>query len=406
MTSFFDYYWRSGGISSFDQVPFARSWQSIPHQDLPEVLDADSYIGRMAMYKAIVDFTPIDFKAHTSAPLVTNSAHFLWGYVAQLDWQMRSRRLLPSVSTATEIDDQINPLSWWGRMNFSLCIVILVAAQRALNILPNTKIVGAYIDVVEKYEPAITTWIDVFQKYNNASGVFNNDTEFDDFRKYTWYAHTVSLEIAFKLNEEYFALLPDEERHFALGWCRFVEFFASARFRTDLEAIRDGGAGYLPQEILGSSSSSSSSSGSSGSSSNSSSTSSSISSSKSNDITLKASSNSNVSKLTHKLTIYPEDKVSARRARLALHTLISKGKENVAISSKSLSFLKTCCKRLVSRLNFPRLLRVLSFQESPLWWTRTLVLVWWWIRGRFEKSDEVDPRHPAPLYVDAKRNSV
>jgi hypothetical protein len=32
---------------------------------------------------------------------------------------------------------------------------------------------------------------------------------------------------------------------------RFVDFLATARFRTDLEALRLDGAGYLPQSILG-----------------------------------------------------------------------------------------------------------------------------------------------------------
>ena len=376
MKSIYSYLWRSGGITSFSEIPFCNAWNAITenNNEDQETLNADSYIGRLIIYKRIMDATPITFNSNEnqSTLLHSNAFHFLWGYVAQLDWQMRSQRLLfpsPVVSinndkTHISVSDRIDSQSWWGRMNFSLCIIVLLAAQKALNILPNTTLKGKYMSTVTAYTPAIAAWERTFDKYKQANGTFDA-VEFDSYRKHIWEAHAASLEIAMRINEPYYNLLPTDERIISLGWCRMVEFFVAARWRTDLQGLQEQGAGYLPQSILFD---------------------------KSDQYVLTSATQSSDTctdndtdspSIQHIVSLVDDDPVSSRRAQLTLQTLLIKGKETIQQSKNSLKFLIICTKRYITRIRFPKILRALSLREPWYWWKYTGVVVYWWIRGIF-----------------------
>ena len=376
MKSIYSYLWRSGGITSFSEIPFCNAWNAITenNNEDQETLNADSYIGRLIIYKRIMDATPITFNSNEnqSTLLHSNAFHFLWGYVAQLDWQMRSQRLLfpsPVVSinndkTHISVSDRIDSQSWWGRMNFSLCIIVLLAAQKALNILPNTTLKGKYMSTVTAYTPAIAAWERTFDKYKQANGTFDA-VEFDSYRKHIWEAHAASLEIAMRINEPYYNLLPTDERIISLGWCRMVEFFVAARWRTDLQGLQEQGAGYLPQSILFD---------------------------KSDQYVLTSATQSSDTctdndtdspSIQHIVALVDDDPVSSRRAQLTLQTLLTKGKETIQQSKNNLKFLIICTKRYITRIRFPKILRALSLREPWYWWKYTGVVVYWWIRGIF-----------------------
>ncbi|CAE8735248.1 unnamed protein product [Polarella glacialis] len=211
--------WRAGGWAltekSFAATPLAAYWETIDNRPLA----ADDFFGRQAIYARIMGEKRL-------APLFTRSdglllhglpsAHFLWGYAVQLDWQWRSGRLGCEVG-----DSSIAPESWWGRMNYTLCALPYVAAADAgLLELASEFVASGGAEEASRPELAV------------------------------WKAHTATLNAATPLYSAEFALQPVSEQSFGAGWARFVEVLAALHFRTDLDFIAQTGAGYLPPHVL------------------------------------------------------------------------------------------------------------------------------------------------------------
>ena len=97
-----------------------------------------SFLGRMTMYRYLIhQYDAPEFDGLWGTP-AARERHWLWAYVAQLDWQQYPGRLAahPSFSlpdTFLEWDNAITPLSWWGTMNFMFSVALLVGGIRAHN---------------------------------------------------------------------------------------------------------------------------------------------------------------------------------------------------------------------------------------------------------------------------------
>ncbi|CAE8647021.1 unnamed protein product [Polarella glacialis] len=181
------------------------------------------------------------------------SAHFLWGYAVQLDWQWRSGRLGCEAG-----DSSIAPESWWGRMNYTLCALPYVAAADAGLLELDSEFVasgGAEEASRPEFAEARALWAELWRnllhRLASAGGAPLTDRERDALQSEAWKAHTASCNASTPLYSAEFALLPIAEQSFGAGWARFVEVLAAIHWRTDLDFIAQTGAGYLPPHVLG-----------------------------------------------------------------------------------------------------------------------------------------------------------
>ncbi|CAE8635732.1 unnamed protein product [Polarella glacialis] len=248
--------WRAGGWAltetNFASTPLAAYWETIDNRPLV----ADDFFGRQAIYARIM-------REKRLAPLFTRSdglllhglpsAHFLWGYAVQLDWQWRSGRLGCEVG-----DSSIAPESWWGRMNYTLCALPYVAAADAGLLELATEFVASG-GAEEASRPELAEaralwaelWRNLLHRLASAGGAPLTDRERDALQSEVWKAHTATLNASTPLYSAEFALLPVAEQSFGAGWARFVDVLAAIHLRTDLDYIAQTGAAYLPPHVLG-----------------------------------------------------------------------------------------------------------------------------------------------------------
>jgi len=211
--------------------------------------------------------------------------HWLWAYVVQFDWQHRSGRLSllvtakePTQDTSTKTTphpDCIDVNSWWGYMNFSFSVAILLALEK-IGWLSETLGGEKKTPVLIQLDPVsqelvdndvcvqkcIAAWENMFRHaYAGYRSIILGNREHSQkeyinarfhLQKEVWKAHTAVID-GCDGGERYEALvsqMPMPEELFARGWARMVSILAAACFPTDLITLKKDGAGFLPLQII------------------------------------------------------------------------------------------------------------------------------------------------------------
>lgn len=350
-------YWRGGGFGSVGNTPLATFME----ENKLVACDADSFVGRLTIYETLMNATPMYRLDNIKNDFGSTTLHFLWGFAAQLEWQCRSGRLIypqkePMSNTVhlvasggLQYYDAIDTKSWWGRMNFALCVPIYKGAERAGIVLPfsTDDIKGSYMDTMEDYEEVVDEWASLWREMISEGGYSSgyDDVEIDKLRCSIWRAHKKTLDKASLLNEKYYNLLPPNEQIFAKGWIRFVEFLVVARWRTDISVINQEGAGYLPRSILFNTDESNSS-----------------------------------GEINDDRTIL-ESELSVARERATLAATMDLGASSEFMFDLQLKFMTVVCGNYEARQKFPSLIRaVILRHEDAFWWTKVLPLFSWFIQ--------------------------
>jgi hypothetical protein len=233
-------------------------------------------------------------------------------------------------------------------MNFALCVPIYKGAERAGIVLPYSTedIKGNYMDTMIDYEEIVDLWASVWKEIISAKGTTGgyDDMDIDNLRCSIWNAHVKTLETSVILNKEYYEQLPLNEQTFGTGFTRFVDFLAAGRWHTDIAAINKDGAGYLPRSVLFD-----------------------------ENIAEKSDGDEKL-----------ESKLSAARELATLTSTMDLGVSNKYLYNLQLNFVATACKNYEARQQFSGIIRALLFRhEDPLWYTKVLPLVSWFIKESF-----------------------
>ena len=220
-------------------LPAFRDWDSLPDLLEHPFLDVRSVASRLAVFKCLIEHTAKNdlvgqFREH----------QIWWGYASQLCWQRDSGRLNPLGPPGTVAAD-----SWWGKMNYSLCIVPLQAAIN-VGVLPAMVIRGDEFTRQERertYARAILKWEKFFQELARGGG----EGALRRLEHMAWDAHMASLSVAKDVAQFDFRRMNNNEQRFARGWVRLVRVLDSVDMPTDLLCLSQVGSLPLPPRRLG-----------------------------------------------------------------------------------------------------------------------------------------------------------
>ena len=263
--------WQAGGITSFSQTCFAEYWSTLPSiitsDDTEGISDnlADPYdfSHRMALGKYLIE--------HTGGEEIWGSAgdgycfkHWVWGYLAQLDWQHRSGRFEdPSKWQDTVLDgssvnygNEISKKSWWGYVNLNFSFAAYCGAAEA-GLVPTISLSDESLKDDVCFQTCVKLWKDFWKNDHAAflaSCSANKEKDDDDDEQSTltlyralWLTHTDIIKTSLKYSKELQDILPKEDRGVGLGWCNMVELLSSTNWPLlSLDALYKFGAGYLP----------------------------------------------------------------------------------------------------------------------------------------------------------------
>ena len=96
-------------------------WSSLPELQAGAVVDPFDFKQRMAVYKLLIE--SMNTRGVFGAE---NELNIFWGYVFQLEWQGRSKRLQIEGTPEGRVD----PNSMWGYANYSLSVIPYMAAAQ------------------------------------------------------------------------------------------------------------------------------------------------------------------------------------------------------------------------------------------------------------------------------------
>jgi hypothetical protein len=245
--------------SRLANMPFGEYWDTLPDIKTEGYLNPFKFKERMAAYKLLIEC----LNPHKA--LGTNhELNMFWGFVSQLDWQWRSGRLGDPKEAGKETSikpDNISPDSWWGCCNYTLSIIPLVGAMQ-LGLVPPIEISLPKAAIQKKFARAggaSRPWIvpKAFEKplekwrvFFRAVTALKPADDQEKVRLLIWEAHLATITVATKLFEREFEMLSENERVFAQGWTRMVDFLGSAAWRTDLTYLSEVGRGNLPNRML------------------------------------------------------------------------------------------------------------------------------------------------------------
>lgn len=237
--------WRAGGwqltAENFRRSPLGAYWKDVPKHPLA----ADDFMGRQAIFSKLMALEPISKIFGPSQIHGLPTRHFFWGYSAQLDWQWRTGRL-------GDANGRISSDSWFGAMNYSLCVVPLAAALDA-GLVSTKEVESVDFEEAERKEfaAARAEWVRFWRSLQSRAKEPEPLTteEHDKLRAHVWTCHMSSLHAARPLYQALLEPLPLDERRFCEGWTCFVDLLAAIRFRTDLDFLFTTGAGYLPLQL-------------------------------------------------------------------------------------------------------------------------------------------------------------
>jgi hypothetical protein len=267
--------WQAGGMNSFSQTCFSEYWSA-----LPDLIDGNAYEAKKTI---IVD--PWDFNhrmslvkyciEHMGDETVWGngcSKHFLWAYIAQLDWQRRSGRLEnPSKWDAENTVGNgpfdfrkvngISKKSWWGHMNLNFSVAVYLGAAKA-GLVPDTVLSDKSLEDNIAFQECIQIWrgffANAFVQYTTFCHTINdegnnNHGEISKLNLYRalWTAHSGVIRATLPRSEGFLAVLPKEDRDVGLGWCKMVELLDAADWQLlSLDSLLKFGCGYLPTRRL------------------------------------------------------------------------------------------------------------------------------------------------------------
>ncbi|CAE7732868.1 leg1, partial [Symbiodinium pilosum] len=214
-------------------MPLAEYWSSLA----AEPLVAEDIFGRQAIYHRLITIDAL--RGLFPGPQLHGcpTRHFLWAYAVQLDWQWRSGRLGEGRA--------ISPDSWWGCVNYTLSVIPFLAAVDA-GLLEPAQLQAPPPELGAATSAWLRFWQDLKEMAQSQEGKPLTERQLDQVQRKLWYCHTESIHAAQDIYKAEFLRMPREERMFGGGWARFVEVLAAIRWRTDLEAVAELGAGYLP----------------------------------------------------------------------------------------------------------------------------------------------------------------
>lgn len=238
--------WRGGGwqltADNFQRSPLGAYWKDVPNHPLA----AYDFMGRQAIFAKLMGLEPIAKIFGTSQIHGLPTRHFFWGYSAQLDWQWRTGRL------GNANVGGIGGDSWFGAMNYSLCVVPLAAALDA-GLVSSKEVESVDFEEADRKEfaAARAEWARFWRYLQSRAKEQEPLTteEHDNLRARVWSCHMSSLHAASPLYQPLLEPLPLDERRFCEGWTCFVDLLAAIRFRTDLDFLFTTGAGYLPLQL-------------------------------------------------------------------------------------------------------------------------------------------------------------
>jgi hypothetical protein len=232
------------------ELDFGPTWLSLP--PLGDSIDPFDFEQRLASYKRIID----DSNAQGIYG-AENQFNLFWGYVVQLYWQWRSKRLVFADTPAGRID----PESLWSYGNHGLNTIPLIGAMRA-GVTPEIEILPPYKEGRAKYAygggkagafvipPHFEAAVDEWEEFFTQSKALRPGDDLEPLRFKQWHAHHASL----RAGEPTYAILSDRysknEYDFFLGWIRMVDFLGTAAWHTDLDYMFKNGMGVLPDRLL------------------------------------------------------------------------------------------------------------------------------------------------------------
>lgn len=228
-------------LAQLDLYPL---WRDLP--TLTDQVDPFDFRQRLAVYKLLMDAT----NAHSLFG-VDNAYNMFWGYVFQLEWQMRSGRL----TLPTTPEGRIDANSVWGYGNYALSIIPLIAAIRCGMIAP----VGILAPDASDFEyahngqipPLFVNAVGEWQRFYGLLDAAQPGSHLEPLRVELWRAHFASLTaIEPSLHRVGLKYSSQNELDFLLGWVRMVDFLGVAAWRTDLIYMLDNGLGWLPERVL------------------------------------------------------------------------------------------------------------------------------------------------------------
>jgi hypothetical protein len=219
------------------RLPFGRAWESAPDLAARGRVDAFDARDRLAIYRLLIDRT--GSRAVVGAH---GERHIFWGYASQLHWQWESGRLGPGADI-----DRISPAAWWGCMNYTLCIVPLVAAIE-VGVVPRLEVAGGTrpSPVPRDLDEPLSLWRTFFGTLNTLTA----ERSLGRALVQSWAAHLASIRAGVRLFVHEFKALDPLEQRFAAGWTRVVELLAGVVAPTELSAVAAWDRAMLPPRLL------------------------------------------------------------------------------------------------------------------------------------------------------------
>ena len=225
----------------------------------------------MALGKCLIEKTARlrgesgSFSGQRRAEVGEQCWHWYWGYLAQLDWQWRSGRLL-STRSAEDTPYKISMDSWFGYMNLNFSVAVYMGASKA-GLVPRVEISrngdgreGFDVENDPGFQACVDLWSRFWtsgahENYLRASSQRQQEEQEVDALKTLyaelWSTHTDIITTSLPNARSMEKLLPEPERKFGLGWCNMVELLAAMGWTLlSLDALMENGAGYLPSRIL------------------------------------------------------------------------------------------------------------------------------------------------------------
>ncbi len=285
--------WRNGGITSFSDTCFASYWEELPNlvendKAAVTLVDPYNFRHRMTLGKFIIE--------NTGSPLIWGdnfSAHWYWGYLAQLDWQWTSGRLIQdkiqvqqnqsqsqSISyneTGTSMstsecrkNEAISINSWFGYMNVNFSVAVYCGAAKA-GLVPEIQLLtvrqegqefdlqkdAGFLECVDQWESFWTHshkkfMKDCLKRGGDSSTSTDTCIDIDDCMWISlyddiWRVHTQIIKISVPNAKHLEKFMAETERKFALGWCHMVELLAAMSWTLlSLDSLMEHGVGHLP----------------------------------------------------------------------------------------------------------------------------------------------------------------
>jgi hypothetical protein len=290
--------WQAGGdgiITSFSQTCFNEYWSTLPSIIISSnnnVVNPYSFSHRMAIGKYLTENTNTGGEKIWGNNNNHNflhgysSKHWLWGYLAQMDWQHRSGRFHNPLkwtqdnitnnndSNNNNNENKISKLSWWGYMNLNFSIAVYCGAAEA-GLVPKITLLDSdndndtllkddigYLECVQLWKDF---WMNdhaafILNSSKNSNKVKKNKNDDDDdeeqsmlvLYKALWKTHTEIIKISLQYSKELQDVLPKEDRSVGLGWCNMVELLSATNWPLlSLDSLCKFGCGYLPTKRLG-----------------------------------------------------------------------------------------------------------------------------------------------------------